>query len=243
MSSVHGGLTTFYDDDASYSPSGSHVDCGSVLPTDTIESILDQTDIHDLLAGSWNNGLRNKTSSEQYYAMHDTTVGSCSPESVISDASDGSFGLSAHAYDQGHGSTSPMGQTHFYNNGRYNEPQPAVEQITLFGLNNSPSNVQLNNASPVTMSANQSKVSDGFLPMLQDTVNTNYATNDKITDYGHHQGTLSELENLDVLPTFPQAFCGSDSNFGSYCDESSIRQGYPCWSEIQHGQQPCYTFL
>ncbi|KAH3835193.1 hypothetical protein DPMN_108540 [Dreissena polymorpha] len=226
----------------SYSPNGSQTDFGSVLPTDTIESILDQNDIHDLLSGSWNNSVRDRNSSGSYYAVHDTTVGSCSPDSMTSDVSDGSFGLSPHAaYDHGRNAISPIGQATFFNIRAYSEPTTSLEQLTFLGVNNSHPKVQMNTGSSERTTAIQNKNAGGFLPLLQDPINSIYPTNDNMNEYG--QCPLPELDNLDELPTFPQAFCGNDSNYSAYCDDSSIRQGYPCWSELQHGQQPCYTFL
>lgn len=210
---------------------------GPSLPNDTIESILGQSDFHDLLTGPWNDGTVSRNSS--VYSCHEGNPGSYSPESY-SDSSEGSC------------SVSPKVQQfricdRDYNSREYSPHQISHEQLDNstsispdFVISNQVTNDQMNQSTLPAFAAENSHfcVNEGFLPLLNEPVEKfDCYFNDSVVD-----SATSIHTSTGMLPAFPQAFCGQSNLLDSGNSTSLALSDFDCWDQTSQ-RKPCYTYL
>ncbi|KAL4230865.1 hypothetical protein ACF0H5_011239 [Mactra antiquata] len=207
------------------------------LPQDTIESILGETDFHDLLIGSWNDETCTRDS-----AILSTM---CLPN-----GNTGSSGSQMDSSSEGNCSLSP--------NSFEAMPPCAVSlcPTTEAGLqgcdqNSNPCNTIVSSTSYYSQESTFSQnfsiqtyaddgnivsatMNNGFLPMLDEFYEReDIFHNDVITGSGSR---VSELSN-SVLPGFPQTFCTQNNTIE--CQETSNLTN---WNDSSY-MKPCYTYL
>lgn len=212
------------------------VENGPILPTDTIESILGQTDFHDLLIGSWNDESSNRNAS--VFSAYEGNSGTYSPESY-SDSSDGSCSVSPNVQDlrmcDGNIETCdyipvPTVYEQAYDNatipsecllsGQISSDQLHQQIFPTFG----------------SESTNLLANSDAFLPLLNEPLDrfecfSSDCVADDITNIQSSSG---------ALPTFPQAFYDQNGTI----DNSHDTMGSEIFGWKQTAQlKPCYTYL
>ncbi|WAQ99606.1 F181B-like protein [Mya arenaria] len=211
------------EDDISCTFNSTDSDRQVSLPIDTLESILEQNDFHDLLVGPWN--VDNGDSNSGYLTTYDDNTANGSPLSIsgISAGSDGSC-------------TSPvlLGQYEGQTSESFTYGQPICYQNQITECYAPPStydqfdNTLLSDSQYANMDQS-SHTQNGFLPLLQEEQTFEQLLGD------------DPLSTGNVLPTFPQAFCGQKCDkLINQCDMfgaclTGWKEGYP--------ESACYTYL
>lgn len=187
------------------------------LPADTLDSILGQTDLQELLSGPWTDTIRDNIGMPRC----DSSLDNCSPRS-FSDTSDSlcsnaslSPGISGQSSDW---ISSFLSQT----SGNFQNPQ------TMFGDGFSSGQCPI-------LSVSDNRLADiAECNTLQDKIFSEQTFPLQTYTTQTFPGLGGTPCNSSPLPTFPQAFCNSSSvqdSFQSVCP----------WADAQ--LQPCYTYL
>lgn len=211
------------------------VENGPILPTDTIESILGQTDFHDLLIGSWNDGSNNRNAS--VCSAYEGNSGTYSPESY-SDSSDGSCSVSPNVQElrmcEGNIETSDYIPVATVYEQSYDTSMPS--ECLLSGQTQAGQVHQQIFPTFDRESTNLLANNEAFLPLLNEPLDrfecfSSDCVADDITNIQTGSG---------VLPAFPQAFYGQHSPL----DNSHDTIGSEMFGWKQTPQlKPCYTYL
>lgn len=196
------------------------------LPNDTIESILGQSDFHDLLIGSWNSGNNSRESSG--FSVYDN--GNFSPESY-SESSDGSCSVSPVVQDL---MCEPCDQQpaweHFEQGCDTSNVAREFYVTDIQNLVDGP----CQSFAPVYDNYNHSyQENEGFLPLLNEPL---HKIDFISQDFSADQSEIRNSQKLP-LPTFPQAFCGQ-----SPLADNSKHKAHTencAWNQTA----PCYTYL
>ncbi|XP_045206581.2 uncharacterized protein LOC123558780 [Mercenaria mercenaria] len=213
---------------------------GPSLPNDTIESILGQTDFHDLLIGSWSDG--NSSANSSAFSAYDGSNANFSPESY-SDSSDGSCSVSPKVQQ--------VQQLRFCDsNNSTRDCVPAISTYEQFyGDTGLSSDFLLSNHTPAdqittsTFSSSgfenvTSSTNEGFLPLLNEPLDKcEYFCSDSIVD-----NSTNIQAQTSVLPAFPQAFYGH-SNTQDNSNNPPLMLSDICAWEKASQFKPCYTYL
>jgi hypothetical protein len=214
---------------------------GTHLPNDTIESILGQTDFHDLLIGSWSDG--NSSANSSAFSTYDGNSANFSPESY-SDSSDGSCSVSPKIQ---HLNMCDITQS----TSDYVPAIPPYEPVySDSGLTPDCFINKQNTTDQIAPNCSSSgfvnvipPTTEGFLPLLNEPLDKyDYLCNDSILDTNADMQVPS-----GVLPAFPQAFYGQNNitqDTGNNCNNDSLLvTDFYCWEQTSSQLKPCYTYL
>lgn len=189
-------------------------DINHSLPMDTLESILDQSDIHELLDAQW---PCDATPAEGAYPP-DCDVQSYSPQAQYA-GSDGSCNSSPSLHDAL--DMEPLSAYRLTDGGSV-PGDPYFRTDLVYAE----SEFQHSPISRLSHPLHDDFRDAGFLPMLQESYMDEYLPEDLQT-------------GCPVLPTFPQAFCPSTRATGS--DKDHVHEDFG--SACQYIEPTCYTYL
>lgn len=227
-------FSTLQSNDCAFNHNEHDTENNSTLPQDTLESILDQTDFHDLLTVPWYEG--NTSGNSSVFSVYDRNCGSYSPESY-SDSSEGSYSVSPtvqqfRTCDRNFVSENCQPIQTVYENIFDNTPMSSD-----FVTSNQSTINQSSLSAQCAIETTRLPTNEAFLPLLNEPVDKfEYFLNDSVVDNASSIQTSSGM-----LPTFPQAFCGQN-NIDASNNTSLLVSDFDGWDKASQ-MRPCYTYL